>query len=257
MTEFGRLGRTGSPLARELLRAGREEVPSARVSERTARAIALGVGATAALSVAAPISGAASAGAGQAVAGALLSTMAAKWTGIGILVGVTAAGTVGGIGHVLSDRPQATPTVRQSAVQTAPRAAPRPSPLASVPVEVPSVMASAAPAHAHRSPMLRLPNPPLASSAESSLTREVAELDRAREALQRGDPARAMHELGEYEATSRTGVFREDALYLRMEVLASAGNRPAAAQTARDLLRTFPASAHAGRARELAGVPIP
>jgi uncharacterized membrane-anchored protein len=104
---------------------------------------------------------------------------------------------------------------------------------------------------------VRLADLPPSGTASLSLAREVAELDRARAALRAGDVASARRELERYEADPEARVLRAEALYLKMEALLASGERSAASQTARDLLRAYPGSAHAARAEEVAGVPIP
>jgi hypothetical protein len=230
---------------RELLRAGREELPSERLGARTMRALGLAAGATAILTAATPAS---SAAVGAAVV--------AKWASMGVLVGVVTAGSLVGVERLVVKPAPLAPSA--TAAVTPPGSA------------LPRAVTMAQPADSPPAPELSAPRlavppaqrraPPASSSLptvrEDPLAREVAALDEARAALRRGELGAARRVLDAYEADPGRGALRAEALYLRIETLVQAGERSAAAEVARQLLRTYPGSAPAARARELVGPEI-
>lgn len=114
----------------------------------------------------------------------------------------------------------------------------------------------------------RAPSPPLANVAEgaplvnpppvapqdpstATLTGEVARLDRARTALREGDPARALRELGGYDAEFPTGNLRQEATVLRIESLVQTGDEPRARALAEAFAQAHPRSGYLHKIREL------
>jgi len=257
MTDLQRLDQCGSPLARTLLRAGRAEAPAPHVAARAARALGIAttvVGlATAAgqASAAAATTAAATASAtvGAPAAGAVTVGLVAKWTGVGMLLGLGALGAVDQLSSSPPDTaPRAAAPVRAATAQPAahPIADPLPPP-PDEPLPEPPPNATATRAQP-KPPTAKLPDAP------SSLAQEVRSLEAARAALSSGDPNGALAALDRYAQSSGTGRLSMEADYLRMESLHRQGNRPAAAAAARRLLRANPSGPHAARARSIAGM---
>jgi TolA-binding protein len=231
---------------RELLRAGREELPSERLGDRTMRVLGLAAGATAILTVATPAS---SAAVGAAVV--------AKWASMGVLVGVVTAGSLVGVERLVV-RPVALAPSATAAVTPPGSALPKAVTMAQA-ADHPPGAESAQPRSALRDAQREAPpaSSGLPSVREDSLAREVAALDEARGALRRDDLGAARRALDAYEAEPGRGTLRAEALYLRIETLVRAGEHSAATEVARQLLRDYPGSAPAARARELVGPEIP
>jgi hypothetical protein len=105
----------------------------------------------------------------------------------------------------------------------------------------------------------RLPDAPRAASAPSlaardpapDLAAEIALLDRAREALAAGEPARALAVLERYDREMPAGRLAPEAAYVRIEALLAAGDRAGADAAGRRFLAANPTSPHAKRVRAL------
>jgi len=189
----------------------------------------------------------------SAAAGATWTMKA--WFVAGVLVGVTATGVA-----VLTTRTEAPPTP-QAPAAVAPRSepklqtrAPRPesAPVASPESSAPEPEAPAAPTVAER-PRPSSTTPAKELPPASTLTEEVAALDAAQTALQSGNPGRALRLLDAHAARFPRGRLRLEAEVVRIEALAKAGNRAAAAARARSFLARFPNSVLAPRVRRYAG----
>ena len=132
------------------------------------------------------------------------------------------------------------PTPRPSASAT-PVAKPEPSPGAA-PIPRPSASATSS------------PNPPAAAEREArSIAREIAALDLVRQALARGDVARARADLERYGRAYPRGVLAQEAGVLEIEALWRAGQRGQARALARRFARAHPGSPHLERIRALTG----
>lgn len=88
-----------------------------------------------------------------------------------------------------------------------------------------------------------------ARSLSPSLAAELASLEHARAELRQGDPARALSQLAAYERRYPRGALREEAFALRWEALLARGDAAEADRTARAFLRRYPGSVHAVRIR--------
>ncbi|MCA9652658.1 MAG: hypothetical protein KC501_22260 [Myxococcales bacterium] len=82
------------------------------------------------------------------------------------------------------------------------------------------------------------------------LRAELVLIGKARRALQADDPQRALELLDAHARAFPQGQMREDRQVLRIEALCAADKGQQARAEARQLLRTYPGSAHAGRVRE-------
>lgn len=91
------------------------------------------------------------------------------------------------------------------------------------------------------------------SRGASPLGAEVEQLDRARQALARGDTAGALRALDAYAASPRTGVLDREAMIVRIDALVSSGQKPRAVELARRYLAEFPGDPHARQLTDLAG----
>jgi hypothetical protein len=94
--------------------------------------------------------------------------------------------------------------------------------------------------------------PRLARAAmEASLAEETRLLERARAALDRGDPSDAAARLAEYRSRRPSGVLAQEAALLEVRLLLATGDRAAATERARALISRYPESAHAQTLRRL------
>ena len=235
---------------RALLQAGRRDAPPSDFSERLLTGLGVAGIATSvtipasASASSAAVSGAASTSSGTA--GAVLAV--SKWVAVGVLGGGILAG---GVDLALSPQP-ALPVAgvarpnpepagappRQPLRENAVAVTPQPAPVTSVePVDVAPV--AAAPARASANP--------------GQLGREVALIDRARQALGAGDAARASKELDSFDRSEKTGVLEREARILRIDALSAQGQTSRARLLAEQYLQLYPNDAHSARLRALLG----
>jgi hypothetical protein len=80
---------------------------------------------------------------------------------------------------------------------------------------------------------------------------QLALIDRARSLAVAGDLAGTLRSVDEYDRRFPGGLLSEEALLLRVEVVAASGGRAAAAHLARQFLAEYPRSVHADRLRPL------
>jgi len=242
MKEPVRLERSGRPLVRALVQAGRRETPSARVFEGTLGA--LGVAAPTAtllgVSLAARAATMATASASSTVAASAGMGLVAKWVGAGVVAGVVVSGSAVGIDRLRA--PESAPPARSAA------AAVRPVQSADLTRAPARAVASSKPLGASA------PAPSGASATDSRLAREVDLVDQARAALRRGDTSGTLEALDRYEREVQRGRLGAEAMYLRMEALSRAGDHARAANAARRLLSAYPDGPHAARAKALVGI---
>jgi hypothetical protein len=249
-----------SAVERDMLRAWDAEQPSADAHARACAiaGLALGgvLGAGASASGAAVTNALAEAGGSIAPKAAAMSGVAAKWLAI-VAVGIAGAGATAALlipSHGTAPTPTAPATVHTFDIHEAMRpwpvtgaTAPMPSddgratPPAPAPSPRPSSPASVHSPHASA--------PPAAHPA--SLGEQVDSLERARRAIQDGDPVLAERRVDEYEATFPGGSLREEAEALRIDALSARGDTAAARRVAARFLATYPASVHARRLRAL------
>jgi hypothetical protein len=228
-----------------LLRAGMRETPPSGTLQRTLTGLGLGAGAIATVSSAGAI--------GAAKAAAPLTAIGlTKWAGLGVAGGIMLSATTYGVHR--ATRPATQPA--SSAVVAPPVSPPPtavPNPVTREPVEesTPALTRPTAPP----SPAT-VPAP--AAHTELPLATEVAFVDRAREAFQRGDSGAALRLLQSYEPSFTDRRLMPEVLYLRMRAHSRMGDDARAAQVAERLLRDFPKSPHASSARALlSGTPVP
>jgi hypothetical protein len=257
MTDPERISKRGMGLAAELVRAGVDEQPTGASMDRTLAALGVsaavltsGVAAQAAVG-GAKLSGAAATGVSGAVAVKATSTaLVAKWIGIGVLGGVGLAGAA----SVATSPAAPTPS--------APAAHRRPA----SPPKAESTVA-ARPSLAEPATIEVDPTPPPAPKARSSargdsalslplevgapLAAEVAFIDSARNLSSSGSYEQALRLLAGYEKKFPSARLLPEALFLRLEACERTGRSAEARAFAAQLLRDFPKSPHAGRARKL------
>ena len=259
-----------SVLARRMLTAARDEAPSEAAVQRTT--VALGVGAViagvsasagiaaagaaahasavGANAVAAGMGGTALSGAAKlAPAGVLLG--AAKWIGIGAVGGLLTAGIVDQVSTWRAPVPaapaqKAASTVSVSAQAAAPakrrHSMPATTEAADDLAEPPAKLATPRPAAAQ-------PPPHEVAARRARLAAEVEAVDRAREAMARGNATQTLAALDAYERGFSEQRLRPEALYLRMEALVQRGDTAGARSVATALLSADPQGPHAARAR--------
>ncbi|AUX28729.1 MULTISPECIES: hypothetical protein [Sorangium] len=224
--------------------------------------------------------GAAAAASGAAVSGAAVGAAAGGGIlsafGIGVLAGVLTLGVVEWTGVVSVSAPErhaqeapsapaafSAPPARRAAEAEARRVpeeradeGPPPAegsltaegPIAAdegPPLAAPAAPAPAAPAaNSPRAPEKRAP----------TLASELALLDTARRALRRGDPAAALALLDRHAREFAGAQLTDEAAVIRVEALASQGDRAGAHAAARRFLEAHPGSPHAKRIESAAGI---
>lgn len=224
MSEPLRLSTSGSPLAKQLLQAGRAERPRA---DGKAEAIAAALQITAS-------------GAGVHVA---LKQGWARWLVLALAVGAggsaIATGAPAWIDRAVRRELAPEDLLVERAVSTAlpvvPRSFAPPDPTPSSSGRAPS-----------RSPSASVP---VAEPDEA-----VPELDllrRARMEVASGDPGSALATLADHARRYPAGALREEAAALNVEALARAGDKVGARVAAERFARTYPASAYGERVRSV------
>ena len=93
------------------------------------------------------------------------------------------------------------------------------------------------------------------ASSNASLAAEIQLLDQVRAALAQGNAARAGQLLDRYASNRPSAVLAQEAALLRVRLLLSRGQRPAAAELARRIIHEHPESAHVDSLRGLAAEP--
>ena len=224
----------GSDLERSLLRSARGDAPPPESRRKTLLALGLagGVGGAGGddghLDRRRGAQGLGRAGRGRVI----------KWIGIGVLTGVAVIGAATMVAPRASP-PRAAPSAAlvPNPIPTAPAPASRPSP--------PPPERDPAPAPAPSEEPAPAPKPaagaPAAPPAATSLTYEVAALDRAREALAAGDAAGALRALDDHDRRFPGGMLGPEATVLRIEALALRGDRASAVRLGKAFLEGAPA----------------
>ncbi|APR76021.1 Hypothetical protein A7982_01368 [Minicystis rosea] len=175
--------------------------------------------------------------------------LTAKWIGAISAATFVVAATIAILTFPIIHRTPA-PSVAMPSVP-APDAPPPPLPLVSA---APTAAAPAEAAEVTTAPPAVSAPPRTAPSAAApgpSLADEVAALDKARHALAGGDASGALAALDSYARAFPRGVLREAASVLRVEALVRGGQRAAAADLARRMLRAHPKSPYAVKLRSL------
>jgi hypothetical protein len=234
-------------LTRSLLEYGAREAPSAGVRRRIHAA------ATAATAIAAVAPLAAAPIAAKSLAAGIVA-----WAGVGLVAGAVTSGAALLVSQQASE-PHRVAAVEHEA-SAAPVAAERSEPAPrSLVVEsaAEAQKSSVGPPRGAVTKGLSLPRataartvpaPAQPAFARDSLQQELALLDRARRALQRGDAPEAMAAL---DAHGERGVLTPEARVLRIEALVLRGDRAGARRLADTFLAEDARSPHANRVRAL------
>jgi len=253
-------------LSLALLRSADHDEPSAAAYSKVAAT--LGVSAAVGLGASLPVAALASSGAS--------ASNALRWSGSlfakGIVVGVSSALLVAAGVGLHRARGSAAPSAehRAQVEKVARTPANAASPVAALardvpaPTPMPPAIASAAegPASAAASATLRplklAPNAHAAANPsaprapqKSSLPEQVLSLDRARVALNSGDPGAALSEIAHYRSTWPRGVFLTEASVLEIEALAKRGEIVLAGMRAQAFVTAHPDCPQAERLRAL------
>lgn len=226
-------------LERSLLDAWTADGPSQAAREKTLAALGL--------ATAGSVVGTTAASASIAPKAVLATAGLMKWFGLLIL----ALGLSAGVFVFLKRDRVAQPLISISAPTTsaiAPSAAPSTTVvtmnLDSLPQDVPTATPSARVHSAHPAPR----------PADSSLSPQIALLDRARAALAAGDASRAENLAERYEGDFPNGAFTQEAEVLRVEALIGEGRRDDATTVGKHFLDAHPTSPHAPHLREILGL---
>jgi TolA-binding protein len=256
-----RLEERASVALKRMLTAARHEKPPAAALQRTL--VSLGVGAAAAsmAMASAKAAGTVAASSTAATAPAAITAASAwgtasvlKWTVIGLVGGLS----VIGVAHQAT-RLGETPAATEHAETVAPPAAANISDRPETRSGSESTGATAdAPAReeaaqerpsASFAPLHPAANPASGATHHANLKSEVAVLDRAREALRKGQSTTALEALDEYARRFKAGRLGLEAQYLRMETSLQRGDAAGARAIASRLLQSSPSGPHAARAR--------
>ncbi|WP_437944697.1 hypothetical protein WME98_27545 [Sorangium sp. So ce296] len=228
----------------------------------------------------AAMGGAAAAASGAAVSGAAVGAAAGGGIlsafGIGVLAGVLTLGVVEWTGVVSVSAPErhgqeapsapaafSAPPARRAAEAEARRVPEERADEGPPPAE--GSLAAEGPSAADEGPPLAAPAAPApaAPAANSprapekrapTLASELALLDTARRALRRGDPAAALALLDRHAREFAGAQLADEAAVIRVEALASQGDRAGAHAAARRFLEAHPGSPHAKRIESAAGI---
>ncbi|WP_437855640.1 hypothetical protein [Sorangium sp. So ce363] len=228
---------------------------------------AAGTGGAAAGTGGAVVAGGATAGAGGAAAAG--ASVALKVAGVAGGSGILSALGIGALAGVLTlgvaewthvDAPMPARRAQEASSAPAALAAPRAPGAAEAELhervseertdDAPLMAAPAATAPAATaaiSPRARERNAP-------TLASELALLDTARRALRRGDPAAALALLARHAREFPSAQLSDEAAAIRVEALASKGDRAGAHAAARRFLEAHPGSPHADRVESAAGL---
>lgn len=249
----------GSDVERTLLRSARGDAPSDGSRRKTLIALGLagGVGGAAATTTATSTAAVALKGS-AAMGGAGLI----KWIGVGVIAGFAVIGAARMIAPkkaavtISPTHPQAVPypgPAKPALIAPSPANPPPSPPPQAAPPPAPLPSEEPAPAEAPKSTSA----PPIAQPAATSLTYEVAALDRAREALAAGDAAGALRALDDHDRRFPGGMLGPEATVLRIEALALRGDHASAVRLGKAFLDAHPRSPHANRLRSLLGIDPP
>lgn len=205
-------------------------------------------------------------------AGKVTPWLIGKWVALGMAASLTTFATVEAVRHAWAPEretsratapaPRALPVVSPSAAPELPTPAQDVTVAPSATTAVGSVRSLAAPAPPQNAPVsAELPSATRFDSAESEtsarLGREVALLQRARAALAGGGGAAALGVLHGYAQEFPSGALRAEAAALRIEAVASLGDRALARRLGAEFERSFPSSPLLARVRAVAGPTAP
>ena len=227
-------------LEARLIRAGIRETPAPGSLQKTL--LGLGLGASA-------LGTASSVGAlGLTKAGASITAAAlVKWAGIGAAAGLVLAATSHGVYRVSRTAPA--PVGSHSAPLREPTRAPELAPSARV--SEPSPVGTASSLTPSAAPARSVQSVPESAEPDSPLAAEIAFVDGARVAYQRGEAGGALARLDGYERFFPHQRLLPEVLYLRMQSLRQKGETVRAKELAERLVRDFPNNPHASSAKAL------
>jgi hypothetical protein len=239
-------GATDAELA--ILRAGAAEEPP----EHRRQKLAALLGVSAGLSASATAAG--SKAAALSSMKALGAHVGAKW-----LVLVSVGAIAGASAIVYRHRTAATApapangtAVSRAELPTEKAAEPDPQPALT---DAPSVTVPAnRQGSATKAPQTSAAEPSTRSGAKS-IGLEIEKLDGVRRALRANAPAEALRLLEAYDREHAGGVLAQEAVLLRIEALAAAGNTAAARSVAERFLKDNPKTPHRRRISTLVGIP--
>jgi hypothetical protein len=256
MVDPEKIGKTQDPLLRQLIAAGRSEVPG----HETVRRMLAGAGISGALVAVNSAKAAGGAGLAAAATGASASLVIVKWTLIGVIAGALSSG---GASVLMTSREPADPAPKPlvapvwggrvadgvpeplGTVSDLPPPAPGREARTEPVTPLPAVRGSERPAaHAARA---------VANPQSAELGKEALLVDVARAALARGDFAMVLRLTDEHSARFPRAQLGDAIAYLRMEALERGGHPDEARRAAESLLEANPSSPHTSRARAVAG----
>jgi hypothetical protein len=238
-----------SPSARmrALLQAGRREAAPSDFSERLLAGLGVaGVVTSVSVAASASASGAAASGAASTSSGAAGAVLAvSKWVAVGVLGGGIFAG---GVDLALAPQPALPVASPVRPRVDRPNRTPAPKPESAFVAQTPVVLPEAPARPEVASAPVTATG---AAGTPGQLGREVQIIDRARQALNANDPARALKELDAFERSEQTGVLEREARVLRIDALLGQGQASRARLLAEQYLQLYPNDAHAARLRGL------
>ncbi len=243
----------GSDLLHSLISAGREEEPEPAALGRTLTAVGVAAALTTVTASASGAAGVASTVALGSAKGAASSTLlvVVKWLAIGAIAGTVASSAVYGVSGALAPSPSVVSSMpRLQDTVAAPVNLPRAVTAINLPEIPPPPVVVPPPSQVVAAPAASEPAPDLGAP----LAAEVAALDSARQALRSNDAPRTLELLDGYEARFPEARMLPEALYLRLEAFALNGDKSNAEAVARRILRVYPSSPHAARARTVLGL---
>jgi hypothetical protein len=262
-----------TPFERDLLESWSSEQPSPAAK---ARALAIAgaaagtlVAATAATTAASTSGAGTAAGLAAPKAAGLGLTLAVKWGLLFVAVAATAVGgaVVAGVGGRTHADERTAATTTAPLVNTAATAITPASPAS--PATPPAVVADDSAKTVSPADLPPAAPPPATAAAglgsaprsrgaanagapaDSSFSEEIASFDRARAALDSGDPDRTLALVDAYEKRFPAGTFVQEAEVLRVQALARKGDTAGARRVGQRFLAAHPTSPHASRIRAI------
>lgn len=244
MSELKRLiDEDADELERALLLSAREDRTPEGASVRALGLLGLApLAAQTALGTAAGAGATAATGGGAIKGGAVTGLVIAKWLGIGLLAGTVTGGALVAVAprHAPAAKP---PPVRVASPVSIPQSKARPR---AVTPPAPATSASAMPVVGVLPPLA-----PHSEAASPDVSQEIALLDRARQALGRGDAHTALAVLADHDRRFPHGELGLETELVRVEALVQSGKRAQAVRRARALLAQHPHSPYTARIQTL------
>jgi len=238
---------TDSDELKALLRSAELDEPPDGAKRRVLGRVGVGVGVTAAVMTA--TTGSAATSTGVLSAAKLAPLAVGKWIAIAAVVSVGTVAAVHRVKPAMLARFTEHPPSTNAATSEAPAAREGRS------VE-PVPIAETTPEPASESPATPLPparNPRASSSGKSDIDGEIAAVEQARSALNRGNSSAALAAIDRYSQRYPRGMLAPEAMVIRIEALQMAGDKERAKSLGDAFLRVHPKSPHAQRVRSLIG----